>query len=55
MCKGTFGLKNVFFWENGHAKGLWSENGVLGKWACKGTFGVKMEFWGNGHAKRLLG
>ena len=39
MCKGTFGLKM----------------GFLGKWACKRIFVVKMEFWGNGHARRLLG
>ena len=38
MYKGTFGLKM----------------GFGGKWACKRTFGVKMEFWRNGHARRLL-
>ena len=54
MCKRTFGFKMVF-WE---------------KWACKGTFelklgfgevGVQMDFWvnwgfrRNGHAKEHLG
>ena len=52
MCKTTFELKMVFW----------------GKWACKGTFGlklgfgemgvqrdfwVKLGFWGNGHAKDI--
>ena len=29
--------------------------GYGGKWPCKGTFGLKIGFWGNGHAKGFLG
>ena len=44
------------FWgEMGVQRDVWVKNGVLGKWACKETFVVKMEVWGNGHAKGLLG
>ena len=34
---------------------FWVKNGVLGEWACKGTFGSKLGFGGNGCVKGLLG
>ena len=36
-------------------KDIWVKNGVWGKWACKGTFGLKLGFGGNGCAQGLLG
>ena len=30
--------------KTGVQKDFWGKNGVWGKWACKRTFGVKMEF-----------
>ena len=29
----------------GVQRDFWVKNGVLGKWACKGTFGLKMGSW----------
>ena len=39
-----FWVKNGVLGENGHAKGLLDCLG--GKLVCKGTFGLKMGFWG---------
>ena len=38
----------------GMQRDFWGENGVLGKWPCKETFGLKMGFRGNECGKRLL-
>ena len=49
-----FGVKNVFFFENGHGKGLLGCKCVFFL-PSKMIFGLKMGFGENGHAKGLLG